>query len=212
MRVPVLLLYLVLGVVTSSPQHEGRRVPNPLHKGDEDLTHDVQWLGTNKATSDHLLHSRKWGRDPELCEEFFLDGAPGACQERDTCCGLLNVTDKRFTVSIYCCHDTEKCCQGLCCEDHSVCCREKTTVDKEGYGQCCDKQRGCCTDLDGNVVCCGTMLGRYWWVIAVILTIYIASKVTMMVRRYRAMPDVGDTRINEDKELKVKIKGMTYCC
>jgi hypothetical protein len=56
------------------------------------------------------------------------------------------------------------------------------------------------------------MLGRYWWVIAVILTIYIASKVTMMVRRYRAMPDVGEERIRADKELKVRIKSMTYCC
>ena len=61
-------------------------------------------------------------------------------------------------------------------------------------------------------MCCGTMLGRYWWVIAVILTIYIASKVTMMIRRYRAMPDVGEERIKADKELKVRIKGMTYCC
>ena len=58
------------------------------------------------------------------------------------------------------------------------------------------------------------MAGGYWWVIGVILIIYMASKVTMMIRRYRAMPDVGEERIKADKELKKRIKNMTYssCC
>ena len=44
----------------------------------------------------------------QLCEEFFLNGAPGQCQEQDTCCGVLNYTETAFTVQIYCCHDNEK--------------------------------------------------------------------------------------------------------
>ncbi|XP_063683352.1 uncharacterized protein LOC134817909 [Bolinopsis microptera] len=208
------VLFHLLVSVPGEPQHEGKKVDNKFHEGgDEADPHEVDWAD-KKATSNHLVHSNKWGRDPELCEEFFLNGAPGQCQEQDTCCGLLNYTQTAFTVQIYCCHDNEKCCQGLCCDENTVCCRDR--VDKEkrssGYGQCCNKARGCCTDIRGNVVCCGTMLGRYWWVIAVILTIYIASKVTMMIRRYRAMPDIGEDRIKADKQLNVRIKSMTYCC
>ena len=72
--------------------------------------------------------------------------------------------------------------------------------------------RGCCVDIHGNAVCCTTMLGRYWWVIAVSLTIYLVTKVTMMVRRYRAMPDIGEERLEEDRALKVRVRRMTYCC
>lgn len=192
-------------------QEEGEHGIKESSKGD---------TSSNEQLSKHELYAKKWGRDPQLCDEFFEEGAAGRCpKQRPTCCGLLNTSKfheddlKVSHVDVYCCHDTEKCCQGRCCGDQNVCCHDGNKGGMvQVYGQCCDKNRGCCTDLRGNATCCQTMLGRYWWVIAVLLTIYMASKIAMMVRRYRAMPDVGKHRLVEDRKLSARIKNMTYCC
>ena len=62
--VPLVLLSL-LALVEGVAQHEGRRVNNKYHDDGQD-SHAIQWIGDKKATSNHLVHANKWGRDPEV--------------------------------------------------------------------------------------------------------------------------------------------------
>ena len=68
--VGLFVLLSVWGSVRGEPQHEGRKVENAFHKDGED-PHGVEWIGDNKASSNHLVHANKWGRDPEV--SFLLD-------------------------------------------------------------------------------------------------------------------------------------------
>ena len=61
-----IVLFRLLVSVPGEPQHEGRKVDNTFHEGgDEADPHQVDW-DDKKATSNHLVHSNKWGRDPEV--------------------------------------------------------------------------------------------------------------------------------------------------
>ena len=69
--VGLLVLLKVWWGVVGEPQHEGRKVENTFHKDGED-PHGVEWIGDNKASSNHLVHANKWGRDPEVSLAVIL--------------------------------------------------------------------------------------------------------------------------------------------
>lgn len=160
---------------------------------------------------DFELMKKKWGRDPQLCDEFFADGDKGKCpSSHDMCCGLLNVTDPTmYKIDVYCCGGLERCCRGLCCNEKSMCCASPVaSLGKQVLGLCCDTNRGCCRDYAGNPSCCQTMLGRYWWILGLLLLFFTFNKLTGAIRSYRSITPINKNKVLEEKN----IQAMAYCC
>lgn len=66
MHVIVSLLVVVVVVSDKGGEHHPGEIVDDVHYKEGKIEHPIEWLVDQFATSSHLLHSRKWGRDPEV--------------------------------------------------------------------------------------------------------------------------------------------------